>query len=67
MDRVSLQEGNMHTIEIMSTDEKLSLLDKFYTLESYVQNKDQQLNESMRALEQNTTWDRRFRLYKKQW
>ena len=67
MDRVSLQEGNMHTIEIMSTDEKLSLLDKFYTLESYVQNKDQQLNESMRALEQNTTWYRRFRLYKKQW
>ena len=67
MDRVSLQEGNMHTIEIMSKDEKLSLLDKFYTLESYVQNKDQQLNESMRALEQNTTWDRRFRLYKKQW
>ena len=43
MDKVSLQEGNMHTIKIMSKDETLSLLDKFHTLES-----------SVRALEQNT-------------
>ena len=41
--KVSLQEGNIHTIKIMSKDEMLSLLDKFYTLES-----------SMRVLEWNT-------------
>ena len=43
MDKVSLQEGNMHTITIMSKDEMLSLLDKFHNLES-----------SIRASEQNT-------------
>ena len=42
-DRMSLQEGNMHAMKIMSKDETLFLLDRFYTLES-----------SMRALEQNT-------------
>ena len=42
-DRMSLQEGNMHAIKIMSKDETLSLLDRLHTLES-----------SMRALEQNT-------------
>ena len=43
IDRMSLQEGNMHTIKIMSKDEMLSLLGKLHTLES-----------SMRILEQNT-------------
>ena len=43
IDRMSLQEGNMHAMKIMSKDETLFLLDRFYTLES-----------SMRALEQNT-------------
>ena len=42
-DKVSLQEGNMHAIEIMSTNEILSLLDKFDSLES-----------SMKALKQKT-------------
>ena len=32
----------------------LSLLDKFHTLESCVKNNNQKLNETMRALEQNT-------------
>ena len=43
MDKISRQEGNMHTVKIMFKDETLSLLDKFYTLKS-----------SVRALEQNT-------------
>ena len=34
MDKVSLQEGNKHTIKIISKDEMLSLLDKLQTLES---------------------------------
>ena len=42
-DMVSLQEINMYAIKIMFTNETLSLLNKFHTLES-----------SMRALEQNT-------------
>ena len=42
-DIMSLQEGNMHAIKIMSKDETLSLLDRLHTLES-----------SMRTLEQNT-------------
>ena len=42
-DKLSLQEGNMHAIKIMSKDETLLLLDKFHTLES-----------SMRTLEWNT-------------
>ena len=42
-DRMSLQDGNMHGIKIMSKDETLSLLDRLHTLES-----------SMRALQQNT-------------
>ena len=33
-DRMSLQEGNMNTIKIMSKDETLSLLDRLHTLES---------------------------------
>ena len=35
-DRVSLQEGNLHTIQIMSKDEVLSLKEKLQTLESPV-------------------------------
>ena len=42
-DRMSLQEGNMHAVKIMSKYERLCLLDKLHTLES-----------SMRALEENT-------------
>ena len=42
-DRMSLQEGNMHAIKIMSKDETLSLLDRLHILES-----------SMKTLEQNT-------------
>ena len=42
-DRMSLQEGNMHAVKIMSKNETLSLLERLHTLES-----------SMRALEQNT-------------
>ena len=42
-DRMSLQEGNMHAMKIMSKDETLSLLDRLHTLEF-----------SMRTLEQNT-------------
>ena len=53
-DKVSFQEDNMHAIQIMFKDETLSLLDEFHTLKSYVQNKVQKLNESMRALEQHT-------------
>ena len=41
--RMSLQEGNMHAIEIMSKDETLSLLYRLHTLKSL-----------MRALKQNT-------------
>ena len=40
---MTLQEGNMHAIKIMSKDEILSLLDRLHILES-----------SMRALEENT-------------
>ena len=40
--RVSLQEGNIYSIEIMSKDEMLSLLNRLHTLES-----------SMREIEQN--------------
>ena len=36
---------------MISKNEKLSLMGKLYTLESYVQNKDQRLNDSMKALE----------------
>ena len=43
----------MHTIQIISKNETLSLLDKFHTLESYMQITDQKLNESMRTLEQH--------------
>ena len=42
-DKMSLQEGNTHAIEIMSKDETLSLLDRLHPLKS-----------SMRILEQNT-------------
>ena len=42
-DRMSIQEGNMHVMKIMSKDETLSLLDRLHTLEF-----------SVRALEQNT-------------
>ena len=42
-DRMSLREGNMYAIKIMSKDETLSLLDRLHTLES-----------SMRALQQKT-------------
>ena len=39
-DRLSLQEGNLHTIQIMSKDKMLSLNKKLHTLESHVQNED---------------------------
>ena len=42
-DKMSLQEGNMHAIKIMSKNETLSLLYRLHTLESL-----------MRAVEQNT-------------
>ena len=51
MNRVSLNQGNMLTIQIMSKEETLTLLDKFYALESCAQNKHQKLTESMRVLE----------------
>ena len=54
MDKVSLQKGNVHVIQVISKNEMLSLLDKFLTLESYVQNKEQKLNKSMRAPKQHT-------------
>ena len=50
-DRVSLQEGNLHTIQIMSKDEMLSLKEKLQTLESYVKNEEQKLCFSMKSLE----------------
>ena len=43
IDRISLQEGNMPDIKIMSKDETLFLLDRHHALES-----------SVRGLEQNT-------------
>ena len=42
-DRMSLQEGNIHALKIMSKDEILFLTDRLHNLES-----------SMRVLEQNT-------------
>lgn len=42
IDKVSLQEGNMHAIKIMYKDETVSLLDKSHT------------GSSMRALKHNT-------------
>ena len=54
MDKVSLQKGNVHVIQVISKNEMLSLLDKFLTLESYMQNKDQKLNKSMRTPKQHT-------------
>ena len=42
-DRMSIQEGTIYAMKIMSKDEILSLMDRLHTLES-----------SMRALEQNT-------------
>ena len=42
-DRMSLHEGNIHAMNIMSKDETLSLLDRLHTLES-----------PMRALQQKT-------------
>ena len=50
-DRVSLQDGNLHTIQIMSKDEVLSLKEKLQTLESHVQNQHQRLGASMKSLE----------------
>ena len=52
--RMSLQEGKMHAMEIMSKDETLYLLDRLHTLES-----------SMRALEQNTGQE--VQTFKMQW
>ena len=43
IDRMSIQEGTIHAMKIMSKDEILSLMDRFHTLES-----------SMKALENNT-------------
>ena len=43
MDRISLQEGTIHAIKIMSRNEILSLREKLHTLES-----------SVKALEYNT-------------
>ena len=40
-DGISLQEGNLHTIQLIPKDEKLSLRKNFHTLESCVQNEDQ--------------------------
>lgn len=54
MDKVSLQKGNVHVIQVISKNEMLSLLDKFLNLESYMQNKHQKLNKSMRAPKQYT-------------
>ena len=50
-DRLSLQDGNLHAIQIMSKDEMLSLKKKLQTLESHVQNEDQRLGASMKSLE----------------
>ena len=50
-DRISLQEGNLHTIQIMSKDEMFSFKEKFQTLELHVQNEDQRLGASMKSLE----------------
>lgn len=51
--KVSLQESNIHVVQIMFKDATLSLLDTFHTLKLIVQNKDQNLNESMRVLAQH--------------
>ena len=42
-DKVSLQDGNLHAIQIMSKNEMLSLKEKLQTLESHVKNEDQRL------------------------
>ena len=49
--RGSLQVGDLHIIEIISKNDKLSLMEEFPTLESYVQNEDQRLHELMKLLE----------------
>ena len=50
-DRTSLQEGNLYTIQIISKDEKIPLMEKFKTLESHVQNENQKLIDLMKSLQ----------------
>ena len=42
-DKTSLQEGNLHTIQIITNFENISLTEQFNTLESYVQKDNQKL------------------------
>ena len=49
--RLSLQDGNLHTIQVMFKNGMLSLKEKLQALESHVQNEDQRLGASMKSLE----------------
>ena len=49
--RVSLQDGSLHAIQMMSKDEMLSLKEKLQTLESHVQNENQRLCASIKLPE----------------
>ena len=50
-DRVFLQDGNLHTIQVMFKNGMLSLKEKLQALESHVQNEDQRQGASMKSLE----------------
>ena len=50
-DRVSFLESNLYTIEAISMDGKIFLMEKFHTIELYVHNEDQRLCESVKSLE----------------
>ena len=56
-EKLFLQDGNLHAIQVMSKDEMLSLKEKLQTLESHVQNEDQRLCASLKSLEIYTGWE----------
>lgn len=50
-DQISLLEGNLHVIQIISKDDKVTLMDKMKSLELHMNDKNKKLIDLLKSLE----------------